>query len=105
MRKLQHIIESRVVSPAINIKSEMRWPVLHVLLVVLSKIVAVTSEYTRSFMWGVGGWLLGTIDRFLQLSDLLCPNETELALLCKGNVDPKSDESVCEGARELIGRG
>lgn len=44
-------------------------------------------------------------DRFLQLSDVLCPNETELALLCKGDVDPENDESVCKGARELIERG
>lgn len=43
--------------------------------------------------------------RFLELSDVICPNETELALLCKGDVDPDNDESVCAGARELIERG
>ena len=45
------------------------------------------------------------IDRFLELSDVLCPNETELATLCERNVDPENDDSVCEGARELISRG
>ncbi|CAN0180404.1 unnamed protein product [Ascophyllum nodosum] len=44
-------------------------------------------------------------DRFLELSDVLCPNETELAILCERNVDPENDDSVCEGARELISRG
>ncbi|CAM9542824.1 unnamed protein product [Ectocarpus fasciculatus] len=44
-------------------------------------------------------------DRYLELSDILCPNETELALLCKGDIDPKDDESVVAGARELLARG
>lgn len=43
--------------------------------------------------------------RYLELSDILCPNETELALLCKGDIDPKDDESVIAGARELLARG
>eukprot|EP00752_Nemacystus_decipiens_P005166 g4688.t1 len=44
-------------------------------------------------------------DRFLELSDIVCPNETELALLCKGDIDPEDQESVQAGARELISRG
>lgn len=43
--------------------------------------------------------------RFLEVSDVVCPNETELALLCKGDIDPSSDKSVHTGARELIARG
>lgn len=42
---------------------------------------------------------------YLELSDVLCPNETELALLCKGDIDTESEESVEAGARELIARG
>lgn len=45
------------------------------------------------------------VSRFLELSDVLCPNESELALLCKGDIDPEDEESVKAGARELIGRG
>ncbi|CAM9219216.1 unnamed protein product [Scytosiphon promiscuus] len=44
-------------------------------------------------------------DRYLELSDVLCPNETELALLCKGDVDPEDEGSVQAGAKELIARG
>ncbi|CAN0540116.1 unnamed protein product, partial [Ectocarpus sp. 8 AP-2014] len=40
-----------------------------------------------------------------ELSDVLCPNETELALLCKGDIDPEDDKSVIAGARELLARG
>lgn len=36
---------------------------------------------------------------------MVCPNETELALLCEGDIDPEDDESVQAGARELIARG
>lgn len=43
--------------------------------------------------------------RFLQVSDVVCPNETELALLCKCDVDPEVNNSVHAGARELIARG
>lgn len=51
------------------------------------------------------GWLSDGVDSFLQLSDILCPNETELALLCRGDVDPDDYDSVHKGARELIERG
>ncbi|CAM9249988.1 unnamed protein product [Pylaiella littoralis] len=44
-------------------------------------------------------------DRFLELTDVLCPNESELALLCKGGIDPEDEESVKAGAKELIERG
>eukprot|EP00903_Cladosiphon_okamuranus_P015212 g14060.t1 len=44
-------------------------------------------------------------DRFLEVSDVVCPNETELALLCKGDIDPEDQKSVQAGARELIERG
>lgn len=47
----------------------------------------------------------GGANSFLQVSDVLCPNETELALLCQRDIDPSNDESVCAGARELIARG
>lgn len=43
--------------------------------------------------------------RFLELSDVVCPNETELALLCQADVDPEDQKSVEAGARELIARG
>lgn len=43
--------------------------------------------------------------RLLELSDVVCPNETELALLCKGEINPENDESIKAGARELIARG
>lgn len=43
--------------------------------------------------------------RYLELSDVLCPNETELALLCKGDIDPEDEGSVQAGAKELIARG
>lgn len=43
--------------------------------------------------------------RFLELSDVVCPNETELALLCKGDIDPEDQKSVQAGARQLIARG
>lgn len=43
--------------------------------------------------------------RYIELSDVICPNETELALLCKGDIDTESEESVQAGARELIARG
>lgn len=37
---------------------------------------------------------------------MVVPNETELALMCQStDVDPEQEESVCEGARELIQRG
>lgn len=37
---------------------------------------------------------------------MVVPNETELALMCQStDVDPDREESVCEGARELIQRG
>lgn len=39
------------------------------------------------------------------MSDILCPNETELALLCSRHVDPEDNDSVHKGARELIERG
>lgn len=45
------------------------------------------------------------MSRFLELSDVVCPNETELALLCKGDIDPEDEKSVQAGARELIARG
>ncbi|CAM9953084.1 unnamed protein product, partial [Sphacelaria rigidula] len=45
-------------------------------------------------------------NRFLEVSDVVVPNETELALMCQStDVDPDREESVCEGARELIQRG
>ncbi|CAM9869987.1 unnamed protein product [Hapterophycus canaliculatus] len=44
-------------------------------------------------------------DKFLELSDVLCPNEIELALMCKGNIDPEDEGSVQAGAMELIARG
>lgn len=44
--------------------------------------------------------------RFLEVSDVVVPNETELAIMCQAtDVDPERDESVCAGARELIERG
>lgn len=49
-------------------------------------------------------WL--TEKRFLEVSDVVVPNETELTLMCQAtDVDPERDESVCAGARELIERG
>lgn len=43
--------------------------------------------------------------RYIELSDVLCPNETELALLCEGDIDPEDEGSVQAGAEELIARG
>ncbi|CAM9147520.1 unnamed protein product [Choristocarpus tenellus] len=44
-------------------------------------------------------------NRFLELSDVVCVNETELMLLCSREVDTESEESVHQAALELIARG
>ncbi|CAM9890051.1 unnamed protein product [Discosporangium mesarthrocarpum] len=42
---------------------------------------------------------------FLEASDIVCPNEVELAMLCSREIDKESNESVRQGALELVSRG